>query len=56
MHHYTINHILKHMIVRCRALNLRLTIPEEAARKLSVVTLTMQVMQVLRTGYHRIPL
>jgi len=56
VHHYTINHILKHMIVRCRVLNLRLTIPEEAARELSVVTLTMQVMQVLRTGYHRIPL
>ncbi len=56
VHHYTINHILKHMIVRCRALNLRLTIPEEAARELSVVALTMQVMQVLRTGYHRIPL
>jgi len=56
VHHYTINHIVKHMIVRSRALNLRLTIPEEEARELTVVALTMQVMQVLRTGYHRIPL
>ena len=56
VHHYTINHIVKQMIVRCRELKLRLTMPEEEARQLSIVTLTMQVMQVLRTGYHRIPL
>jgi hypothetical protein len=56
VHLYTINHIVRHMIVRCRALNLRLTIPEEEARQLTIVALTMQVMQVLRTGYHRIPL
>ena len=56
VHHYTVNHIVRHMIVRCRELNLRLTIPEEEARHLIVVTLTVQVMQVLRTGYHRIPL
>ena len=56
VHHYTINHIVRHMIVRCRELELRLTIPEEEARQLMIVTLTMQVMQVLRTGYHRIPL
>jgi hypothetical protein len=42
--------------VRCRELNLRLAMPEEEARELCVVILTMQVMQVLRTGYHRIPL
>src|SRR5205085_1841710 len=56
VHLYTINHIVKHMIVRCRVLNLGLTIPEEEARQLIIVSLTMQVMQVLRTGYHRIPL
>jgi hypothetical protein len=56
VHHYTVNHIVKHMIVRCREQNLRLTIPETEARQLIIVTLTMQVMQVLRTGYHRIPL
>ncbi len=56
VHLYTINHIVKHMIVRSRALDLRLTIPEEEARQLTIVALAMQVMQVLRTGYHRIPL
>jgi hypothetical protein len=56
VHRYTINHIVKHMIVRCRELNLRLTMPEAEARHMVLVALTMQVMQVLRTGYHRIPL
>jgi hypothetical protein len=56
VHHYTVNHIVKHMIVRCREQNLRVTIPEADARQMILVTLTMQVMQVLRTGYHRIPL
>ena len=56
VHHFTVNHIVRHMIVRCRELNLRVTMPEEEARQQIVVMLTMQVMQVLRTGYHRIPL
>jgi hypothetical protein len=56
IHHYTVNHIVRHMIVRCREQNLRVAIPEEEARQMIIVTLTMQVMQVLRTGYHRIPL
>jgi len=56
VHQYTINHIVRRMIVRCRELNLRMTLPEDEIRELSIVTLTMQVMQVLRTGYHRIPL
>jgi len=56
VHLYTVNHILRHMIVRCRDLELRLTMPDAEARQLSIATLTMQVMQVLQTGYHRIPL
>jgi hypothetical protein len=56
VHRYTVNHIVKHMIVRCRQENLRLSMPEKEAREFIVVILTMQVMQVLRTGYHRIPL
>ena len=56
VHLYTVNHIVRHMIVRCRELNLHLTMPEEEARELSIITLTMQMMQVLRSGYHRIPL
>jgi hypothetical protein len=56
VHLYTINHILKEMIDRCRELNLRLAIPETQAKKLLTVTLTMQTLQVLQKGYHRIPL
>jgi hypothetical protein len=44
------------MIVRCRQLNLRMSLSEQEARQLAIVTLTMQIMQTLRTGYHRIPL
>lgn len=56
VHPYTINNVLRHMIVRARERKLRLTIPERETLQLSVVSLTMQVMQVLRGGYHRIPL
>jgi hypothetical protein len=56
VHPYTVNHIVRHMFVRCRELNLHLTMPEEEARELTIITLTMQVTQVLRSGYHRIPL
>jgi hypothetical protein len=56
VHLYTINNIMRRMIVRCRELDLHLTIPEEEARQLSIAMLTMEVMQILQTGYHRIPL
>jgi hypothetical protein len=56
VHLYTINHIAREMIARSRELNLRLAIPESQAKKLVTVTLTMQTMQVLQRGYHRIPL
>ena len=56
VHHYTVDHIVRHMIVRCREQKLRVTIPEKEARQLILVTVTTQVMQILRTGYHRIPL
>ena len=56
VHLYTISHIVRHMVVRCRELNLYMTMSEEEARELTIITLTMQVMQVMRSGYHRIPL
>ena len=56
VHLYTVNHIVRQLIVRCRQLNLRLSVSEEHALQLSIVTLTMQIMEVLRSGYHRIPL
>jgi hypothetical protein len=56
VHLYTINHIAKEMIARSRELNLRVAMPETQAKKLATITLTMQTMQVLQRGYHRIPL
>ena len=56
LHPYSVNHIVRQMVVRCRQLDLRVTQPEEEARQLSIVVLTMQIMQVLGKGYHRIPL
>jgi hypothetical protein len=56
VHLYTVNHVVKHMIARAREQKLRLTMPEKQTRELIVVVLTMQLTQVLRTGYHRIPL
>jgi len=56
VHLYTVNHILREMINRSRELNLRVALPESQAKKLVTVTLTLQTMQVLRKGYHRIPL
>ncbi len=56
VHQYTINYIVKHMIVRCRQLDLRLTMPIREAKPLTIAMLTMQVMQVVGAGYHRIPL
>src|SRR5262245_41180432 len=56
IHLYTINHILKEMIDRCRELNLRVGIPVREAKQMLTVVLTMQTMQVMQKGYHRIPL
>jgi hypothetical protein len=56
VHNYTINHILKDMIERCRERDLRVAMPEDQARRLCIVALTTQTMQVVGTGYHRIPL
>jgi hypothetical protein len=56
VHPYTVNHVIRHMVARSRELKLRVSLPEEQARQLSLVTLTMQIMEVLRAGYHRIPL
>jgi hypothetical protein len=56
VHPYTVNHVMRHMVARSRELKLRVSLPEEQARQLSLVTLTMQIMEVLRAGYHRIPL
>jgi hypothetical protein len=53
---YTIDQVLGSMIARCRTLNLHLTMPEEQTRVEFGVLLTVQTVNHLHTGRHRVPL
>jgi hypothetical protein len=54
VHQYTIDHVLQNMIDRCKELKLRVTTPSREARRRVMIVLTVQVMNVLHSGYHRI--
>src|ERR1700753_2722058 len=56
VHQYTLSHLLTNMIERCKLLRLRLTGTERQARQQALVMLTVQTMNVVHTGYHRIKL
>jgi hypothetical protein len=53
---YTIDRVLDDMIVRCRQLNLRLATPPEQAKLDFAVLLTVQTMNYLHSGRHRVAL
>ncbi len=53
---YTIDRVLEDMIERCRELNLRLAVPEDQARLDFTVLLTVQTMNYLHSGRHRVAL
>jgi len=53
---YTIDQLLENIIDRCRELNLRLTESEEATRTDFLVFLTVQTMNYLHSGRHRVAL
>jgi hypothetical protein len=53
---YTIDQVLEDMIERCRELNLRLTTPEDQAKLNFTVLLTVQTMNYLHSGRHRVAL
>jgi Putative zinc-binding metallo-peptidase len=53
---YTIDRVFDDMIVRCRELNLRLTLPEDQIRLEFIVFLTVQTMNYLHSGRHRVAL
>lgn len=53
---YTIDQVLEKMIARCRELNLRLAVPEEQAGLDFTVLLTVQTMNFLHSGRHRVAL
>jgi hypothetical protein len=53
---YTIDRLLEKIIERCRALNLRMTDSEEATKIDFMVFLTVQTMNYLHSGRHRVAL
>lgn len=53
---YTIDRVLEDMIERCRGLNLRLATPEDQAKLDFTVLLTVQTMNYLHSGRHRVAL
>ena len=54
IYQYTIDRVLEDMILRCRELKLRLAVPEEQARHEFTVLLTVQTMNYLHSGRHRV--
>ena len=54
IYQYTIDQVLEDMIARCRELKLRLVAPEEQARQEFTVLLTVQAMNYLHIGGHRL--
>ena len=53
---YTIDQVLRDMIERCRELKLRLDRPENEAKLDAMVVLTVQTMNYLHAGHHRVAL
>jgi hypothetical protein len=56
IYQYTVDRVLEDMIARCRELELRLAVPEEQARHEFTVLLTVQTMNYLHGGRHRVAL
>ncbi len=56
MHTYAIDQMLAQMINRCRELKLRVGLTEERAKQKLFVFLTVQTMNGIHTGYHRMAL
>jgi hypothetical protein len=56
IYQYTIDQVLEDMITRARELKLRLAVPEEQARYEFTVLLTVQTMNYLHSGRHRVAL
>jgi len=54
IYQYTIDQVLEDMVARCRELKLRLAVPEEQARREFAVLLTVQAMNYLHSGGHRL--
>jgi hypothetical protein len=56
VHLYTINHLLQDMIERSKKLKLRLRLSQVQTKRMVLIALTVQTMNVVHSGYHRIAL
>ncbi len=56
IYQYTVDAVIEDMIARCRELKLRLAVPEDEARREFTVLLTVQTMNYLHSGRHRVAL
>jgi hypothetical protein len=56
VHHYTIDQLFLKVIERCKRLRLRVAGRQENVKQQTLVMLTVQTMNVVHTGYNRIPL
>ena len=56
IYQYTIDQVIEDMIARSRELKLRLALPEDEARQQFTVLLTVQAMNYLHSGGHRMAL
>ena len=54
IYQYTIDQVIEDMMTRCRELKLRLAVPEDQARQEFTVLLTVQTMNHLHSGGHRL--
>jgi hypothetical protein len=54
IYQYTIDQVLEDMIARCRELKLRLAVAEDVGRQEFTVLLTVQAMNYLHSGGHRL--
>jgi hypothetical protein len=54
IYQYTIDQVLEDMVARCQELRLRLAVPEDQARQEFAVLLTVQTMNYLHSGGHRL--
>jgi hypothetical protein len=53
---YTIDQVLSEMIDRCQELNLRRDRPEREVERDALILITMQTMNYLHGGHHRVAL
>lgn len=55
-HPYTIDQVLADMIDRCKELHLRLAVPERQAKLQATIMVTVQAMNYILSGHHRVAL